>query len=79
MNGVILCLSAIAGLVVNDGNEGERGEPVLRLYGFGLQAVYGIVVMALPLSRSRLLALGITGLTVLLALFEYFLITARLD
>jgi hypothetical protein len=76
----LLAGAAIAGAAVNDGNQGERGEPILLYYGVTLWGSWGVLVLGTALAlKTRWSTIAGVCLSLLVAVLGMFLFIARID
>jgi hypothetical protein len=76
----LLAIAAIAGTLINDANQGERGEPILLYYGVTLWGSWIALVLGTALGfRTRWSTIAGIGLSLVVALLGLFLFNAQID
>jgi hypothetical protein len=76
----LIAIAVIAGALINDGNQDERGEPILLYYGVTLWGSWTALVIGTALgSRTGWSTIAGVGLSFVVALLGLFLFNAQID
>jgi hypothetical protein len=76
----LLAIAAITGVLVNDSNGDERGEPILLYYGVTLWGSWISLVLGTALGfRTRWNTIAGVGLSLVVAFVALFLFNAQID